>query len=69
MNVTEIDTGIVQERHRHRYEVNPKYVKNFESWGLNFIGQYLSRPLKPSPAFLGFVSASAGLTIESSFKN
>ncbi|CAJ0832664.1 1700_t:CDS:2, partial [Entrophospora sp. SA101] len=42
MNVTEIDTGIVQERHRHRYEVNPKYVKNFESWGLNFIGQDLS---------------------------
>nr|CAG8515774.1 7089_t:CDS:10 [Entrophospora candida] len=95
MNMTEIDTGIVQERHRHRYEVNPKYVKNFESWGLKFVGrdetgqrmeimeyqnhpffvgtqyhpEYLSRPLKPSPAFLGFVSASAGLTIESPFKN
>ncbi|CAJ0648590.1 6497_t:CDS:10 [Entrophospora sp. SA101] len=78
MNVTEIDTGIVQERHRHRYEVNPKYVKSFESYGLSFVGrdetgqrmeimeyrshpfyvgtqyhpEYLSRPLKPSPAFL-----------------
>ncbi|CAH1767723.1 13087_t:CDS:10 [Entrophospora sp. SA101] len=95
MNVTEIDTGIVQERHRHRYEVNPKYVKSFESYGLSFVGrdetgqrmeimeyrshpfyvgtqyhpEYLSRPLKPSPAFLGFVSASAGLTIESFLKN
>ncbi|CAJ0643413.1 6011_t:CDS:2 [Entrophospora sp. SA101] len=80
----QIDTGIVQERHRHRYEVNPKYVKNFESWGLNFIGrdetgqrmeimeyrnhpffvgtqyhpEYLSRPLKPSPAFLEDLSDS-----------
>nr|CAG8562988.1 4839_t:CDS:10 [Entrophospora candida] len=81
MNVTEIGTGIVQERHRHRYEVNPKYVKSFESYGLSFVGrhpfyvgtqyhpEYLSRPLKPSPAFLGFVSASAGLTIEPLFKN
>ncbi|CAJ0628658.1 13801_t:CDS:2 [Entrophospora sp. SA101] len=31
--------------------------------------EYLSRSLKPSPAFLGFVSASAGLTIELLFKN
>ena len=39
MNVTEIGTGIIQERHRHRYEVNPKYVKTFESYGLNFVGR------------------------------
>ncbi|CAG0917785.1 unnamed protein product [Notodromas monacha] len=29
----------VQERHRHRYEVNPKFVPNFEAAGLKFVGQ------------------------------
>lgn len=28
----------VEERHRHRYEVNPKYVKELEEKGLNFVG-------------------------------
>ena len=76
----------IQERHRHRYEVNPKYVADLESSGLKFVGhdeenirmeiveleghnyyvatqfhpEYLSRPLKPSPPFLGLILASAG---------
>ena len=77
---------IIQERHRHRYEVNPKYVADLESSGLKFVGhdeenirmevveleghkyyvatqfhpEYLSRPLKPSPPFLGLILASVG---------
>jgi CTP synthase len=33
-NVNKID-----ERHRHRYEVNPKYVEDFEKAGLKFVGR------------------------------
>ena len=29
----------VQERHRHRYEVNPKYIKNLSTKGLLFSGK------------------------------
>lgn len=76
----------VEERHRHRYEVNPKYVEQLEAKGLKFVGhdsektrmeivelqdhpyyvatqfhpEYLSRPLKPSPPFLGLILASVG---------
>ncbi|PSN52356.1 CTP synthase, partial [Blattella germanica] len=76
----------IEERHRHRYEVNPKYVPDLEAAGLKFIGhdeekvrmeileleghpyfvatqyhpEYLSRPLKPSPPFLGLILASVG---------
>ncbi|XP_011301963.1 CTP synthase [Fopius arisanus] len=76
----------IEERHRHRYEVNPQYVNDFEAAGLKFVGhddegqrmeiieleghpyyvatqyhpEYLSRPLKPSPPFLGFILASVG---------
>ncbi|XP_062127521.1 CTP synthase isoform X3 [Drosophila sulfurigaster albostrigata] len=76
----------VDERHRHRYEVNPLYVDQLEKLGLNFVGtdieqnrmevielrnhpyfvatqyhpEYLSRPLKPSPPFLGLILASEG---------
>lgn len=76
----------IEERHRHRYEVNPKYVEQLESKGLKFVGhdsektrmeivelenhpyyvatqfhpEYLSRPLKPSPPFLGLILASVG---------
>uniref|UniRef100_A0A6B2E6L6 CTP synthase n=1 Tax=Phlebotomus kandelakii TaxID=1109342 RepID=A0A6B2E6L6_9DIPT len=74
----------VSERHRHRYEVNPKYVNQLEAKGLRFVGydsektrmeileypdhpyyvatqfhpEYLSRPLKPSPPFLGLILAA-----------
>lgn len=80
---------IIHERHRHRYEVNPKYVEALEVAGLKFVGrdddgredirmeiveledhdyyvatqfhpEYLSRPLKPSPPFLGLILASTG---------
>lgn len=30
---------IVHERHRHRYEVNPKYVEQLSEAGLNFVGK------------------------------
>lgn len=33
-NVNSID-----ERHRHRYEVNPKYIEEFENAGLKFVGR------------------------------
>uniref|UniRef100_A0A1A9VYY9 CTP synthase n=1 Tax=Glossina austeni TaxID=7395 RepID=A0A1A9VYY9_GLOAU len=74
----------VDERHRHRYEVNLKYVNQLEEQGMRFVGvdesgermeivelqnhpfyvatqyhpEYLSRPLKPSPPFLGLILAS-----------
>jgi len=75
------------ERHRHRYEVNPEYVQQLEAAGLEFVGrdttgermevfevakhpyyigcqfhpEFKSRPLKPSPLFLGLLQAAAGL--------
>ncbi|KAJ9614442.1 CTP synthase ura7 [Cladophialophora chaetospira] len=81
------DAPMVNERHRHRYEVNPKYVSRLSDAGLSFIGkdeagermsilelkdhpwfvavqfhpEYLSRVLRPSPPYLGFVAASAGV--------
>lgn len=32
----------IQERHRHRYEVNPEYVPQLESAGLKFVGRDVS---------------------------
>jgi len=80
------NTDYVEERHRHRYEVNPKYVAEFEAAGMKFVGhdvdnvrmevmelsnhpyyvavqyhpEYLSRPLAPSPPYLGLILASVG---------
>lgn len=77
----------INERHRHRYEVNPAYIDRLTEKGLEFIGrddkgermeivelkdhpffvgvqfhpEYLSRVLKPSPPYLGFMAASAGI--------
>jgi len=31
-----VDT--IEERHRHRYEVNPKYIKDYEDAGMKFVG-------------------------------
>ncbi|XP_076681948.1 CTP synthase isoform X2 [Andrena cerasifolii] len=76
----------IEERHRHRYEINPKYIAELEEGGLKFVGhdednlrmeiaelaghnyyiatqfhpEYLSRPLKPAPPFLGLILASVG---------
>eukprot|EP00128_Syssomonas_multiformis_P003232 Colp12_sorted_trinity150504_noHs@32893 len=33
------DVPFVEERHRHRYEVNPALVKQFEEKGMEFVGQ------------------------------
>ncbi|KAG6856324.1 CTP synthase ura7 [Tephrocybe sp. NHM501043] len=81
--------GKIWERHRHRYEVNPKYVEQLTNSGLIFSGkdekgermqilelpdhpyflglqahpEFCTRPLNPSPPFLGFVSASSGPTV------
>ena len=29
----------IQERHRHRYEINPEYIKRLEAQGLQFVGR------------------------------
>lgn len=97
---------VAWERHRHRYEVEPKYVEELESKGnMRFIGkdergermqmleldgtsfvclsgwsladnpdhpyfvglqahpEFCSRPLNPSPPFLGLVAAACGLSV------
>ncbi|XP_018327795.1 CTP synthase isoform X2 [Agrilus planipennis] len=74
----------IEERHRHRYEVNPKYVTPIEKECMKFVAvdetaermeilelerhpyyiatqfhpEYLSRPMAPSPPFLGLILAS-----------
>jgi len=35
----------VEERHRHRYELNPKYRRSLESRGLRISGEYAERHL------------------------
>lgn len=76
----------VDERHRHRFEVNPELIHYFEKKGLQFVGQdvegermevieledhcyfvgvqyhpeFTSRPIKPSPPYLGLLLAAVG---------
>jgi len=76
----------VDERHRHRWEVNPTLTQYFEERGMHFVGQdedgermevveledhpyyvavqfhpeFLSRPLAPSPVYLGLILAACG---------
>ena len=78
-------TNLICERHRHRYEFNNEYKKQYEEGGLVFSGinpqthlcemielpthpyfiasqfhpEFLSRPLKPHPLFLGLVKAAS----------
>ena len=80
------DAEYVEERHRHRYEVNPDKIEALEKEGLKFVGhdldqirmeimelqghpyfvavqyhpEYISRPLRPSPPYLGLLLAAAG---------
>ena len=50
---------IINERHRHRWEVNPAYVETLESAGMNFVGRDDSGKrmeileLKDHPFFVG----------------
>ena len=50
---------VINERHRHRWEVNPAYVETLESAGLNFVGRDDSGKrmeileLKDHPFFVG----------------
>nr|XP_020863134.1 CTP synthase 2 isoform X2 [Phascolarctos cinereus] len=81
------DVGYVEERHRHRYEVNPELIQQFEEKGLKFVGrdvegermeiielanhpyfiavqfhpEFSSRPMKPSPPYLGLLLAATGM--------
>lgn len=74
----------IEERHRHRYEVNPEIVPDLEAAGLRIVAkdetgkrmeiidikdhpyfvavqfhpEYLSRPLHPSPPYLGLIQAA-----------
>ncbi|XP_055949824.1 CTP synthase 1-like isoform X4 [Argiope bruennichi] len=76
---------LIEERHRHRYEVDKIYVEDLEKGGLNFVAhdekeerleilelpdhpyfvavqfhpEYISRPLKPSPPYLGLILAAS----------
>lgn len=81
------DLDVVQERHRHRYEINPDFIAPLEDKGLRFVGrnedetrmeileldsslnhpyfvavqyhpEYLSRPFRPSPPYVGLVRAA-----------
>ncbi len=78
------DKEAVQERHRHRFEFNNKYRKEFEEKGMIFSGvspdnmlveiaelknhpfmvssqfhpEFLSRPMRPHPLFVGFLKAA-----------
>jgi len=79
---------VVMERHRHRYEVNNRYLDLLEAVGLKVSGwsprglveamefdrkihpfylgtqfhpEFKSRPLRPSPPFVGLLAASAGI--------
>ncbi|MFA5314166.1 MAG: CTP synthase, partial [Methanomassiliicoccales archaeon] len=33
------NSALIMERHRHRYEVNPKYIEDFENAGWHFTGR------------------------------
>ncbi|XP_048963116.1 CTP synthase 2 isoform X3 [Canis lupus baileyi] len=80
------DVPFIEERHRHRYEVNPSLISQLEQNDLSFVGQdvdgermeiielanhpyfvgvqfhpeFSSRPLKPSPPYLGLLLAATG---------
>jgi len=81
------NSDVIIERHRHRYEFNPKYRQELEDAGLiasgaspddtlveivewknhpffvaaQFHPEFLSRPFKPHPLFLGFIKAALKL--------
>jgi len=34
-----VGAAVVEERHRHRYEVNPDYIEDLEKAGLHFVAK------------------------------
>lgn len=52
-------SALISERHRHRYEFNPRYIKAYEKAGMNVTGLYKERclpeivELKGHPWFMG----------------
>jgi len=76
---------VISERHRHRYEVNPKYIDSLVRAGLRITGysteghrveaielvehpyfvatqfhpEFKSRPLRPSPPYVGLIRSSS----------
>ena len=54
-------TTVINERHRHRYEVNPTYIANLEAKGLRFSGrspdgslmEIMELPVEDHPFFVG----------------
>lgn len=52
----------IEERHRHRYEVNPAYIERFEAAGLHFVGKDETGQrmeifeMKDHPYFVGMYS-------------
>ncbi|XP_062939573.1 CTP synthase 2 isoform X2 [Cynocephalus volans] len=80
------DVPFIEERHRHRYEVNSNFISQFEQKNLKFVGhdvagermeiielanhpyfvgvqfhpEFSSRPMKPSPPYLGLLLAATG---------
>lgn len=53
------NVDVIEERHRHRYEINPKYVDMLEKAGLHFVGRDETGErmevfeLKDHPFFIG----------------
>ena len=43
LGILENNRNIVLERHRHRYEVNPKFIEDIEKKGLVFSGYHLRK--------------------------
>ncbi|KAG0417646.1 hypothetical protein HPB47_005450 [Ixodes persulcatus] len=65
-----MNADVIEERHRHRYEVNPAFAPDLEKAGLHFVGkdetgkrmEIIEFPGKSSrlPPYLGLVLASCG---------
>ncbi|KAI1745274.1 CTP synthase [Xylaria scruposa] len=69
-----IEGLVIQERHRHREEVNPLYIETLAGNGLEFVGKdekgerniqfhpkYRSKVIEPSMSILGFAAKCAGM--------
>lgn len=63
----------IEERHRHRYEVNPAYIERFEAAGLHFVGKDETGQrmeifeMKDHPYFVGMCLVMTARSFLSSF--